>query len=522
MKPRAGLIVLTAAIASLLEIIDTSIVNVAIPTMMGNIGVTLDEISWVTTAYMIANSIILPISAWIGARFGRKKYFTAAIFTFTLASLACGMAPNLICLIFFRLVQGLAGGALLPTSQTLIQEQFPREQAGMAMAIFGMSIMVGPALGPTLGGYLTDNYGWRSIFNINVPIGIMAGLLSWANVYDLPGSDKAAEDAKSAGVDWWGLLFLCVGVGCFQFILERGQADQWFDSMAIRICSLFAVVGAVSFIIWELRATKPIMNLRLFKKNIVRSGSAMMLTLGIMLYALTFVVPIFVATVIPNMSATQTGMLFMPGSIATAVCMLPVGKMLRWVNPKVLVLIGLFLGESSILTMAHLTNHSDTFDLIIPMILRGMAMAFLFVPINQMVLGSVTMQELPEVTSMQNFFRQLGGSIGISSLDTLLTRFTAQNYADLMNHVSALNPMGVQAVMQSKGFAVSKMANQLGMWNPTTLAAKAIYGRAMLQTFLMSFGQICWFIMLIVACAIIPLILIKPTVSARAKIIDAH
>src|SRR3984957_956562 len=182
MSPQAIAIIITAAIASLLEIIDSSIVNVAIPTMMGNIGATLDEISWVTTGYMIANSIVLPIAAWLGTRLGRKKYFTGAIMMFTLASFACGMAPNLVTLVIFRIIQGLAGGALLPTSQTLIQESFPPEKRGLAMAIFGLSVMVGPALGPTLGGYLTDNFGWRSIFNVNVPIGILAATLAWTNV----------------------------------------------------------------------------------------------------------------------------------------------------------------------------------------------------------------------------------------------------------------------------------------------------------------------------------------------------
>src|ERR1700722_375421 len=182
MNARTILIILTAAIASLLEIIDSSIVNVAIPTMMGNIGATLDEISWVTTGYMISNSIVLPIAAWIGSRLGRRKYFTGAILLFTAASFACGISPNLTTLIFFRILQGLAGGALLPTSQTLIQESFPPEKRGLAMAIFGLSVMVGPALGPTLGGYLTDNFGWRSIFNVNVPIGILAATLAWTNV----------------------------------------------------------------------------------------------------------------------------------------------------------------------------------------------------------------------------------------------------------------------------------------------------------------------------------------------------
>jgi len=523
MSSQAILIIFTAAIASLLEIIDSSIVNVAIPTMMGNIGATLDEISWVTTGYMIANSIVLPIAAWLGTRLGRRNYFTTAILIFTLASFACGLSPNLTCLIFFRIIQGLAGGALLPTSQTLIQEQFPREKAGMAMAIFGMSVMVGPALGPTLGGYLTDNFGWRSIFNVNVPLGLLAATLSWLNVYDMKGSEGLAEQAKKNGVDWWGLIFLCVGVGCFQYILERGEADQWMESNVIRTCAFFAVVGITSFIWWELKIKNPIMNLRLFKSNIVRSGTALMLMLGIMLYALTFVIPIYVSTVVPSMSATQTGMLFMPGSIATAIFMLPVGNLLRWFNPKLLVLIGIGLAEAAVYSMTQFTVDSGAHAILVPLVLRGIAMAFLFVPINQMVLGSFSGQELGQVAGMQNFFRQIGGSIGISSLDTLITRFSAQHYNDMMANVNALNPAAYQSYTQAGAMAGGKLSSSIGLWNPMTLAVRSLHSRVLLQVFIMSFEQLCWVIMAIVACGLIPLYLIKYTVKKNAKpIMDSH
>lgn len=247
-----------------------------------------------------------------------------------------------------------------------------------------------------------------------------------------------------------------------------------------------------------------------------------MLMLGLLLYSLTFVIPIFVSTVIPNMSATQTGMLFMPGAIGTAICMIPVGKMLQWVSPKVLVVVGLIMGEASLMSLTRLTDQSGTFDLFLPLLLRGISAAFLFVPINQMVLGSVTRQQLPEVSSMQNFFRQVGGSIGISSLDTLITRFSAQNYNDLMAHVNALNPAGVQSFLQSQGMVGSKMASALGMWNPDILATRSLHGRALLQTFLMSFGQLCWVIMCIVACAIIPLIMIKPKITKAGSVVSAH
>ncbi len=521
MNARVIAIVLTAAIASLLEIIDSSIVNVAIPTMMGNIGATLDEISWVTTGYMIANSIVLPIAAWLGSRLGRKRYFTSAILLFTASSFACGMAPNLPTLVFFRILQGLAGGALLPTSQTLIQEQFPPEKAGMAMAIFGLSVMVGPALGPTIGGYLTDNFGWRSIFNVNVPLGLFAATLSWLNVEDFDNK-KLRPHQDSHGIDWVGLMLLCIGVGCFQFVLERGEAEGWWDSKAIKTCAVLAILGISSFIYWELTIPNPIMNLRLFKNNVVRSGTLLMLALGVMLYSLTFAIPVFVSRVIPQMSATITGELFMPGSIVTAILMLPVGWSLAKISPKVLVLVGLALGEFSLISMSHFTTFTGGHDILVPLVLRGAAMAFLFIPINQMVLGSFRGEELAQVAGMQNFFRQMGGSIGIASLDTLLTRFSAQNYNDLLGKVSALSPEAFHDFMRGAAIPLSGLSSAIGLWDPQTISLKSIYGRVAAQVFVMSFEQLVWVIFGIVALSLIPLYLIKPKDIRGKPLVDAH
>lgn len=514
---KVAFIIATAAIAALLEILDSSIVNVAIPTMMGNLGATLDEISWVSTGYMIANSIVLPIAAWLGMRLGRRTYFTSAIIVFTVASFACGMAPNLLFLVLFRIIQGVAGGALLPTSQTLIQEQFPPEKSGMAMAIFGICVMVGPALGPTLGGYLTDNYGWRSIFNVNVPIGILAAFLSWNNVENLFSRNK---DTPKDGIDWWGLLLLCIGVGCFQYVLERGEADGW-DARGIRTCMFSAVAGISAFIYWELKVAHPIMNLKLFKHNVLRSGTALMLMLGIMLYAVTFVVPIFASRVMSQMSATETGMLFMPGSIVTAIVMLPAGMSLRWISPKWMVVAGILLCELSVFVMTRYTTQAGPDDILWPLILRGAALPFLFVPINQMVLGSFRGQELGEVAGIQNFFRQIGGSIGISSLDTLLTRFSAQHYNDLISHVSLLNPATVLAMRQAGAIRGAGLASSVGMGEMTTMGAKALYGRVMGQVFILSFQDLCWIIMIIVAMGFIPLYLIKPK-PFSGPVTDVH
>jgi DHA2 family multidrug resistance protein len=517
-RSRTVIIVITAALASLLEIIDSSIVNVAIPTMMGNLGATLDEISWVSTGYMIANSIVLPIAAWLGSQLGRRSYFTGAILLFTFASFLCGIAPNLPTLVLFRIFQGLAGGALLPTSQTLIQEQFPREKAGMAMAIFGMSVMIGPAIGPTLGGYLTDTLGWRSIFNINIPLGLLAAFMSWLNV-----EDSAHQKGKGASpVDWLGLFFLCVGVGCFQFILERGEVEGWWDSNLIRVCSVAALTGVSSFIYWELKIAHPIMNLRLFKENAVRSGTMMMLMLGVLVYSLTFVVPIFVTRIV-HLTATQTGELFIPGSIFTAAIMFPVGLLTRKVSLKLMVVFGLMLGEMAMLSMSQFTSQTGGYDVYVPLILRGVATAFLFVPINQMVLGQFSGEALGQVAGMQNFFRQMGGSIGIASLSTLLTHFGSQNYNNLISRVTPFDPMAYRAYQQGMALPLNKLASQAGFGTPAHISLMALNGRVQQQVFVQSFQQLCWVIIFVVALAFIPLYLIKVKGgAAKGPIVDAH
>lgn len=252
MNRQSVMIVFVAVLASLLEIIDSSIVNVALPTMMGNLGATLEDISMVVTGYAIANAVVLPVSAWLSERFGRRKYFLGCILLFTATSVACGLAPNLITLTLFRIFQGAAGGALLPTSQTLIYEQFPKEKAGMAGAIFGMSVMIGPTLGPVLGGYLTDEFGWRMIFNINLPLGLLAFFVGLGYIFDADhGSNLEHQGpAPDRSLDTFGLGLLVAGVGCLQFVLERGEADDWFSSTAIVINAIVAAVSLPAFIWW--------------------------------------------------------------------------------------------------------------------------------------------------------------------------------------------------------------------------------------------------------------------------------
>jgi DHA2 family multidrug resistance protein len=530
------LIILTAVMASLLEIIDTSIVNVAIPTMMGNLGATLEDISWVVTGYVLANAIVLPLSAWLGSRIGRRKYYVTCILLFTLTSVLCGIAPNLLSLTIFRILQGLFGGALLPTSQALIQEQFPRSKAGIASAIYGMSVMIGPTIGPTLGGYLTDNYGWRSIFNINLPLGLFAAYLAYTfvkNYAEVPGSappqtaaileasgNQKPSKPKAAPIDGIGLGLLTLGVGCLQFVLERGQSDDWFASNTIVICTLLSAFSIPTFIWWELKFEHPIVNLRLFKEPLVRIGTLLMLCLGLMLYGLVFIIPVFVGSVL-RFNATQTGMLFIPGALLTAFCMPFIGRAMGSVGPKRLIFCGIMIIELCLYMMTEITAQTGEPQLFNILLVRGLGMAFLFVPINGMVLGHFSGVALGQVAGLMNLSRQLGGSIGIAMIATLLERRNHQNEIDLLSKVSLLEPATRNAMMQFQGGMASKFPNALGMVHSSQSALHTIAMKVQAQVFILSFEQLMWSLLILFGLALIPLSMVQGTEKVTGPV-DVH
>ncbi len=508
MTRQSKLIVFVAVLASLLEIIDTSIVNVALPTMMGNLGATLEDISMVVTGYAIANAIILPASAWLSERFGRRRYFLTCIVLFTLTSVACGLAPNLFFLIVFRILQGLAGGALLPTSQALIYEQFPKEKAGMAGAIFGMSVMVGPALGPVIGGYLTDEFGWRMIFNINLPLGIFALMVGSAVIQDA----EYHTDAKSAGprpLDTIGLGLLVAGVGCLQYVLERGEADDWFSSSAICINAIIAAISLPGFVWWELRTKFPIVNVRLFADPIVRGGVTLMACLGFFLYGVVFLMPTFLARTY-GYDATQIGIMFIPGSLVTMAMMPLMGRMMQGgVNPKYLVATGFALIEVTLYIMTTFSPFSSKGDILLSLYVRGLALSFLFVPINSSILSQFKGAELGQVSGLMNLFRQIGGSMGIALVATMLNTRSHQNYLDLASKVSPLNP-NTQQFMQSSGGALGhKMGEQLGLASGAQAAMRVMFYKMQSQVFMMTFLQLVFIMMCLVSLAFIPVYFLK-------------
>jgi DHA2 family multidrug resistance protein len=511
------LIVFVAVLASLLEIIDTSIVNVAVPTMMGNLGATLEDISLVITGYAIANAIILPLSSWLGERFGRRQYYLGCILIFTFVSVMCGLAPNLFFLTIFRILQGLAGGALLPTSQALIYEQFPKEKAGTAGAIFGMSVMIGPTLGPTLGGYLTDHLGWRSIFNINLPLGLLAFFVGYLVIKN---PDYADNKKEKSSVDIWGLVFLVLGIGCLQWVLERGESEDWFASNLVILNTAVFTICLPLFVWWELRVKNPIINIRLFKQAIVTNGVLLMGSIGFFLYSVIFVLPVFVGRVF-HYTATQTGMLFIPGSLLTALMMPMIGKAMQSISAKKLIFVGLVSIEICVLVMGHFSPDTSKNELFNAMYIRGFALAFLFVPINSSILSQFNGVYLGQVSGLLNLSRQIGGSIGIALVATLLSTKMHQNYTDLSSKVSLLKPSTQITYNQLKSGMSKKMVAEVGDGSADKAALKILQYKIENQAFANTFIQLIHTIGLIFLFAFIPFIFLRFK-KGPVKVVDAH
>jgi DHA2 family multidrug resistance protein len=423
-------ILLALMLGTLMQVIDTSIVNVAIPQMMGNLGATLEQIGWVSTGYIIANVIFLPLTGWLSSTFGRKRYLTVSIVIFTAASFLCGTAHTLPCLIFYRILQGAGGAALLSTAQATMMEIFPPHQLGMVQAIYGVGIMVGPTVGPTLGGWITDNYSWPWIFFINIPVGIVAAIMTYMFVHD----SKYGKTHKG-GIDLVGIGFLAIGLGCLQTVLEKGNHEGWFDSSLIVWLSICAVFGLVMFVVWELRTPHPAVNLRVLKNRGFAAGTLFATTVGFGLFGGIFIIPVFLQQ-LRHYSAEQCGWIVFPGAVATAIVMPFVGKIVSKFPARNLVAIGAVGFIISCFLMRTITLDTGPQHLFWPLVLRGAAMGFLFVPLTLATLIGLKGKDMGDGTGLFNLSRQVGGSAGIAFLSTLVDHRTAFHRAALMEHIS--------------------------------------------------------------------------------------
>lgn len=427
------LIAIAVTLAAVLELVDTSIVNVAIPHMMGTLGATLDEIAWVSTSYIIANVIVIPMSSWLSSYFGRRRYLTGSILIFVVASFFCGAATTLWGLVFWRVVQGLGGGALLSTAQTTLFESFPPHERGIGQSIFGVGVMVGPTLGPTLGGYIVDAYAWPWIFYINIPLGLGAAYLVWTFVRN------AAHQVRATSVDVWGIVLLATAVGSLQWMLERGERFDWFESRFVLSLALVSLTSAVLLVWRELTVAEPIIDLRILRSRQLAPGVVFAAFLGLALYGSVFVLPVFLQS-LHGFTAWQTGQVILPGALASAFTMAFVGRIATRVDARPMIVGGAFMFLWSMWMMSQLTLDSGQGELFWPLILRGVGLGLLFVPLTSATVAGLPMKSMGQGTGLFNLMRQLGGSLGIAIMATMLSRLTKVEKAVLTDHVGAYEP----------------------------------------------------------------------------------
>ena len=441
-------IAIAVTLAATLELLDTSIVNVAVPHMMGNLGATLDEISWVSVGYIVANVIVIPMSPWLSAYFGRKRYLTGSIALFIVASMFCGAAGSLGSLIFWRVIQGIGGGALLSTAQSTLWEAFPPTEVGIGQAMFGVGVMVGPTLGPTVGGFIVDNWSWPWIFYINLPLGIVAGVLVWIYVKDSIHQEKADT------VDWLGIGLLTVAVGSLQWMLERGERYDWFESPFVVTLGIVFVVS-LAWLIWhELRTDEPVINVRILKDRQLATGVIMGALLGFGLFGSVFVLPVFLQS-LHGFTANQTGMVILPGAIASAITMAILGRKMRSIpDGRPVIVVGAVLFMVCMWQLAGITMDSGQADLFWPLVVRGVGLGLIFIPLNSIALAALHPRDLAQGTGMFNLMRQLGGSMGIAVMATMLSRFTKEKKALLAEHLTVTTP-GALARLDGYAHALS-------------------------------------------------------------------
>ena len=505
------LIAIAVTLAAVLELIDTSIVNVAIPHMMGNLGATLDEISWVSTGYIIANVIVIPMSGWLSAYFGRKRYLTGSIMLFVLSSFFCGAATSLGGLIFWRVVQGIGGGALLSTAQSTLFESFPPEEVGIGQAMFGVGVMVGPTLGPTLGGWIVDNYNWPWIFYINVPLGIIAALMTMTYVHDAEHQERAEK------IDVLGFVLLATCVGTLQFMLEKGERYDWFDS---RLVTALAFTSALSFalLMWrEMTTDEPIINFRVLKSRQLAAGVSIAAVLGLALFGSIFVLPIFLQN-LHGLTANQTGLVILPGAIASAVTMAFVGKNANRLDARMTVSIGAMLFFVAMWMLARMTLASGPEQTFWPLIMRGVGLGLIFVPLTSASMAELKVTELAQGTGMFNLTRQLGGSLGIAIMATLLTRFTTQKKALLTEHVTTMDPTSLGRLESLTRGLISRGIN------PATAKQQALMvldRQIQAQASVLAFSRIYILSGVILLC-VLPLLFLFRTGKGRGSMGPAH
>jgi MFS transporter, DHA2 family, multidrug resistance protein len=476
------LVTVAVTVGTLMGALDTSIVNVALPYIRANLGATVTEVTWISTGYIIALVIIMPLTAWLGATFGRKRVYMACLTLFTTASFFCGSARSLGTLMMFRVLQGLGAGALQPTEQAILRETFPPEQHGMAMGLYGLAVMIGPAIGPTLGGWITDNYNWPWIFYVNLPVGIAGLWMVNRFVHDPP---YMRAQRGQAGIDAVGIGLLTIGLASMQTVLEEGESHEWFGSDLIMGLSVVAAVALATFIWWELRVERPAVDLSVLRNASFTTGTFIGGILGVSLYASMFLLPLFMQELL-GYPATKSGLVLMPRSLVMLVFMPVVGALYNRVGPKPMIGSGLLIAGFAPIMMSHFTLDTGGMALFWPQVVQGLGFVLIFVALSTTALAGIERAKMTSATGLYNLIRQLGGSFGTAIFATMLTRMQQTNHAVLAERISTTNPAFAErfAAMQQ-----GLIAHGIDAWSARLKALQMFEGMISQQASLLAFER---------------------------------
>ena len=477
------IVTVSVMLATFMEVLDTTVVNVSIPHIAGNLASTVEEGTWVVTSYLVSNAIILPISGWLARYLGRKKLLLTCVAGFTLTSLFCGLAGTLPWLIFFRVLQGLTGGGLQPLAQAIMLETFPKEKHGQAMAAYGLGILLAPILGPTLGGWITDNYSWRWIFYLNLPVGAFSLFMMSRFIFDPPYIKRTATR-----VDAWGIGFLALGIGSLQVVLDTGQRKDWFSSNYIRFFAICCVSGLVALVIREVMAKEPVVDLRALKNRSFSAGVFLISMLGFVLYASLVLLPIYLQTLL-GYPAYNSGLALSPRGIGALSTTPLAGYLTGKTDPRRLLVFGFVLGSITMFSFSHLNLYAGYWDIFWPQVLQGMALSFLFVPLMTLTMSGIAKEKMGNATSIFNLMRNIGGSFGVAIMTTFLARRAQFHQSRLVEHITPSSPAvwrmlhSAQAMFQAKGF---------DRFDSYRKALASLYGMVQAQASMLSFVEAFW------------------------------
>jgi len=492
------IIAIAVMFATFMEVLDTTVVNVSLPHIAGSLSASVDEAAWALTSYLVANAIILPMTGWLANFFGRKRVLLAAVFGFTSASFLCGLAPSLKMLVIFRIIQGATGGALQPLSQAVMLEAFPPQDRGKAMAFWGLGIVVAPMLGPVLGGWLTDNYSWRWVFYINLPVGLMSVIMTRLFIFDPPYIRRSGR-----GIDYWGIGLLTVGIGALQVVLDKGQEEDWFESHWMTALAIIAGVALLIFLVHELRTRDPVVHLRVFKQRTYAAGVFVMTMMGFVMYGSLLLLPVFLQTLL-GYPALDAGIAMAPRGLGSFLAMPLVGTVLSRFDPRKVLALGLIGSAWTLYQLSNLNLQAGYWDIFWPQFIQGGCLAMLFVPLTTAAMDPIPKEEMGNATSMFNLMRNLGGSVGIASATTYLFRREQFHTNVLGGHVNAYSPA---TQLYVNGLQSRMMAHGADSQSALHRAYGAIWGMVQRQAAMNSFVD-TFRAMAIVFLFVLPLLLV--------------